>query len=49
MKNFRRSFLKLLGLSYFTTILLPYKFLYSAAKKIINSIDQKLDNELPIE
>jgi peptide-methionine (R)-S-oxide reductase len=36
MKNFRRSFLKLLGLSYFTTILLPYKFLYSAAKKIIN-------------
>jgi peptide-methionine (R)-S-oxide reductase len=36
MKNFRRSFLKLLGLSYFTTILLPYKFLYSATKKIIN-------------
>ena len=36
MKNYRRSFLKLLGLSYFTTILLPFNFLYSATKKIIN-------------
>ena len=32
----RRNFLRLLGLSIFSLILLPYKFLHSATKKIIN-------------
>ena len=32
----RRNFLKLLGVSIFSLILLPYKFLHSASKKIIN-------------
>ena len=36
MKNFRREFLKLFGLSFLSTIILPYNLLYSAAKKIIN-------------
>ena len=36
MKNFRRKFLKLLGLSYLSVVLLPYNLLYSATKKIIN-------------
>tara|TARA_A100001015_G_scaffold260038_1_gene304442 strand:+ start:867 stop:1331 length:465 start_codon:yes stop_codon:yes gene_type:complete len=36
MKNFKRNFLKLLGYTYLSTILLPYKFLHSATKKIIN-------------
>ena len=36
MKNFRRKFLKLLGMSYLSTIILPYTLLYAATKKIIN-------------
>ena len=36
MKNYRRSFFQLLGISFFSIFLLPYKFLYSANKKIIN-------------
>ena len=36
MKNFRRKFCKLIGLSYLSAILLPYNLLYSATKKIIN-------------
>ena len=32
----RRKFLKLLGLSYLSFLALPYKFLLSATKKIIN-------------
>ena len=36
MKSFRRKFLKLFGLSFLSTIILPYNLLYSAAKKIIN-------------
>ena len=32
----RRNFLKLLSASIFSLILFPYKFLYSATKKIIN-------------
>ena len=36
MKNKKRNFLKLLGLSILSAVLLPYKFLYSATKKIIN-------------
>ena len=32
----KRNFLKLTGLSFLTAILLPYKLLYSATKKIIN-------------
>ena len=36
MKNFRRNFLKLIGVSFLSTFLLPYKLLYSATKKIIN-------------
>ena len=36
MKNFRRKFLKLFGLSFLSTIILPYNLLYAAKKKIIN-------------
>ena len=36
MKNFRRKFLKLLGLTYLSTIILPCNLLYAATKKIIN-------------
>ncbi len=36
MKKIKRKFLKLLGLSYLTAIILPYNLLYSASKKIIN-------------
>ena len=36
MKNFRRKFLKLLGLSCLSTIILPYNLLYAGTKKIIN-------------
>jgi peptide-methionine (R)-S-oxide reductase len=36
MKNHKRKFFKLLGLSFLSTFLLPYKLLYSATKKIIN-------------
>ena len=32
----RRKFLKTLGISFLTFISLPYKFLYSETKKIIN-------------
>tara|TARA_B110000259_G_scaffold187008_1_gene239816 strand:- start:2445 stop:2912 length:468 start_codon:yes stop_codon:yes gene_type:complete len=32
----KRFFLKLIGLSYFSVLLLPYNFLYSVTKKIIN-------------
>ena len=35
MKNIRRSFLKLLGFSYLSAILLPYNLAHSAAKKIM--------------
>ena len=36
MKNYRRKFLKLFGLSYLSAVLLPYNLLYSVTKKIIN-------------
>ena len=36
MKRLRRNFFKLISLSFLSTVLLPYKFLYSAVKKIIN-------------
>jgi len=36
MKKYRRIFFKLLGISFLSTVLLPYKLLYSATKKIIN-------------
>jgi len=36
VKNIRRCFLKLLGFSYLSAILLPYNLAHSAAKKIIN-------------
>ena len=36
MKNLKRKFLKLLGLSYLSVVLLPYDLLFSATKKIIN-------------
>ena len=36
MKNFRRGFFKLLGLSYLSAVLLPYNILLSATKRIIN-------------
>jgi len=36
MKNFRRNFLKLFGLSFLSTIIFPYSLLHAATKKIIN-------------
>ncbi len=36
MKNLKRKFLKLFGLSCLSVVLLPYSFLYSETKKIIN-------------
>ena len=36
MINKKREFFKLLGLSFLSVVILPYKLLYSAAKKIIN-------------
>ena len=36
MKHLRRNFFKLIGVSFLSTILLPYKFLYAITKKIIN-------------
>ena len=36
MINKKREFLKLLGLSFLSVVILPYKLLYSTAKKIIN-------------
>ena len=36
MQNNIRNFFKLLGLSFLSSVLLPYRLLYSATKKIIN-------------
>ena len=36
MKYSRRNFFKLIGASFLSTILLPYKFLYAVTKKIVN-------------
>ena len=36
MKNLRRKFLKLFGLSFLSAITLSYNLLYAATKKIIN-------------
>ena len=36
MKKFKRNFLKLFGLSFLSSFILPYKFLYAVTKKIIN-------------
>ena len=36
MINKKREFFKLLGLSFLSVVILPYKLLYSTAKKIIN-------------
>ena len=36
MKIFRRKFLKILGLSYLSTLLLPHNLLYAVTKRIIN-------------
>jgi len=36
MKNYRRNFLKLFGLSFFSTIIMPYNLLYAVTKKIVN-------------
>ena len=36
MKNKKRNFLKILGLSFLSVVLLPYKLLYSASKTMIN-------------
>ena len=36
MKKYRRNLFKLIGISFLSTFLLPYKFLYSATKNIIN-------------
>ena len=36
MRKNRRKLLELFGLSFLSVILLPYNFLYSVAKKIIN-------------
>ena len=36
MNNFRRTFFKILGLTYLSTIILPYNLLHAVTKKIIN-------------
>tara|TARA_B110000967_G_C18840029_1_gene538862 strand:+ start:1097 stop:1561 length:465 start_codon:yes stop_codon:yes gene_type:complete len=36
MKNFRRKFIRLFGLSFFSAVIMPFKLLYSATKQIIN-------------
>lgn len=36
MKNYRRNFLRLLGLSFLSITFLPYKFLNAVTKKVIN-------------
>ena len=36
MKKFKRKFLKLLGMSYLTSVFLPYNLLFAVTKKIIN-------------
>ena len=36
MKNIKRKFLKYLGISCFGILIFPYRFLFSATKKIIN-------------
>ena len=36
MKQLRRNLFKLIGVSFLSIVLLPYKFLYSTTKKIIN-------------
>lgn len=36
MKNKKRNFLKILGLSFLSVVLLPYKLLYSSSKTMIN-------------
>jgi peptide-methionine (R)-S-oxide reductase len=36
MKNLKRKFLKLLGVSYISTVIFPYNLLNAATKKIIN-------------
>jgi peptide-methionine (R)-S-oxide reductase len=36
MKRFRRKFLRILGLSYFLSLLSPHNLLYAVTKKIIN-------------
>jgi hypothetical protein len=36
MKHLRRDFFKLMGVSFISVFLLPYKLLYSATKRIIN-------------
>ncbi len=42
----RRSFLKLLGFSYILFISMPYKFLNSAAKKVINQDLSKAQKDI---
>ena len=36
MRNIKRNFLKIIGVSLISVLLTPYKFLYSATKNIIN-------------
>ena len=36
MKYFRRKIVKLLGLSFFSAIIMPFNLLYTATKKLIN-------------
>ena len=46
MINSRRYFLKLLGLSYFSAIILPFNLLYASTKKIINPYLTKEQKEI---
>ena len=46
MKKVRRIFLKLLGLSFLSTVILPYKVLYATTKKIINQNLSKKQKEI---
>ena len=42
----KRNFLKILGLSFFTLIITPYKFALSEVKKIINKNLTKKQKEI---
>ena len=45
----KRMFLKLLGLSYLSILLIPYKLLHSATKKIINPNLSKEQKKIMLE
>ena len=46
MNDYKRIFLKLLSVSFLTTLLLPYRILHSVSKKIINQNLTKKQKEI---